>query len=302
MQGLFAAPFTPMFDDGSIDVSKIPDYAKMLIHDGVKGVFICGTTGEGMMLTEQERQQIAEAWIPFQSDDFAVMVHVGTNGYAESCSLAEHAAEIGAYAIGSMAPPFLPPSNAGPLVDFCKKIADAVPNTPFYYYHIPSVSGSAVSMHEFLLLAHDSIPNLAGIKFSHSNLMEMQQCLQFENGKYDLFHGFDEYLLSGWVLGAKAAIGSTYNYMAPVYIEMIQAFESGDIARARELQYTSVKVIENLFEFGGIPTGKAIMKIKGIDLGPPRSPLQRLSKEAFDILEGRLDALQVFPKSAIAES
>ncbi|MCL4163271.1 UNVERIFIED_CONTAM: hypothetical protein GTU68_025116 [Idotea baltica] len=294
MQGLFSAPFTPMFDDGSLNLSKIPAYAEMLIRDGVKGVFICGTTGEGMMLSLEERKQVAEAWIPFQAEDFAVMVHVGTNGYAESISLAQHAAEIGAYAIGSMASPFLPPCKASSLVDFCKKIADSVPNIPFYYYHIPSVSGSSASMKEFLTLAQDAIPTLAGIKFSHSNLMEMQQCLHFANGKYDLFHGFDEYLLSGLALGVKAAIGSTYNYMAPIYMAMIQAFETGNMERARELQYTSVKAIENLFEFGGIPTGKAIMRLKGLDVGPPRSPLQRLPEDAIETLKVRLDALDIF--------
>lgn len=280
IKGLIAATFTPFKGDGSLNLKIIPAYAEKLKKDGVSGVFICGTTGEGMFMTEEERIQVAEAWIKEQTNTFKVIVHVGTTSSLQSKKLAEHAEKIGAYAFSCMGPIFLAPNKVNDLVNFCATVASGAPNLPFYYYHIPSVSNVNISMPAFLKKAQKEIPNLTGIKFTHRNMMEMMQCLFAESGKWDILHGFDEELLMGLTAGAQGAVGSTYNYMAPLYNCIINAYTMGDIQKARLLQYESVKFVEVLIRYGGgVSGGKPVMKFVGIDCGPLRAPAHNLSSD-----------------------
>ncbi|MCT4602974.1 MAG: dihydrodipicolinate synthase family protein, partial [Marinifilum sp.] len=209
--GLVAAPFTPMDAKGELNLVEIKNYAERLKADGLAGVFICGTTGEGMLMTDEERCAIAEEWMKHQADDFKIIVHVGSTSYQSAANLAAHAQKIGADAVGCMGPVFLPPNDVPSLVAYCKEVAAAAPKIPFYYYHMPATSNVKVSMKEFLAQAEQVIPNLAGIKFTHFDLMEMQQGMAFANEKYEIMHGYDEVLLCGLSLGVKAAVGSTYN-------------------------------------------------------------------------------------------
>lgn len=281
--GLIAAPFTPMNMDGAINLKMIPEYAKKLKNDRVKGVFVCGTTGEGMLMTDEERKEVAEKWIAEQSDDFKVIVHVGTTSSKQSNELADHAQKNGAYAIGCMGPMFLKPARIEELVGFCAEVASGAPSLPFYYYHIPSVSGINLSMSKFIELATIQIPNFAGIKFTDNNFMEMQLCIDMDNGKWDILHGFDELLLAGLSFGAKAAIGSTFNFMAPLYNEIIKDFEHGNIDEARKKQINSVKIIHVLNSYGGaIVAGKRLMKTIGIDCGNFRLPVAKFNEKKYE--------------------
>ena len=280
LNGIIAAPFTPMLADGALNLSQIKPYATKLKNDGVSGVFICGTTGEGMLMTLEERKAVAAEWVKYQDSAFRVIVHVGTTSSRQSQELASHASSIKAFATGCMGPMFLKPANVSDLVQFCAEVGSGAPDLPFYYYHIPTVSEVWQPMNEFLKEAQTKIPNLAGIKFTHRNMMEMQQCLHADNGKWDIVHGFDEELLSGLVFGAQAAIGSTYNYMAPHYLKIIEAFKKGDIEVARILQYQVVKLIEVLIKYGGgVVGGKPIMRLAGLDCGPLRAPAHNISNE-----------------------
>lgn len=246
IKGLIAAPFTPMDGNGSINVDMICSYAAKLKDDGLNGVFICGTTGEGMLMTSEERKTVTEHWVAEQTDNFKVIVHVGTTSSKQSNELARHAQKTGAYAVGCMGPMFLKPARVEELVGFCAEVASGAPDLPFYYYHIPSISGIDFSMSEFIKMAATRIPNFNGIKFTDNNFMEMQQCLNLDNGKWDILHGFDELLLAGLVFGAKGGVGSTYNFMAPLYNGIIKDFENGNIENARKKQAISVKVINVL--------------------------------------------------------
>ena len=119
--------------------------------------------------------------------------------------------------------------------------------------------------------------------------------MMFGDGKYEIIHGYDEVLICGLVLGAKAAIGSTFNYMAPLYNRLIACVEKGDLATARELQQYSVKVVEVLMKYrGGAIGGKAIQSLCGIECGPSRLPIQTLSSDEITQLKKDLEALNFF--------
>lgn len=280
IKGLIAASFTPFHPDGTLNLSVIPAYAEKLKKDGTSGVFICGTTGEGMLMTEEERMLVAESWVKEQTESFKVIVHVGSTSGKQSQKLADHAEKIGAFAFAAMGPMFLAPGNVFDLVKYCCTVASGAPNLPFYYYHIPTVSNVNISMPLFLKEAQQLIPNLVGLKFTCRNQMEMMQCLHADNGKWNILHGFDEELLMGLASGATGAVGSTYNYIAPLYSQIIAAFEKGDIEQARMLQLESIKFIDILIKYGGgVAGGKPVMKFIGIDCGPLRAPAHNITEE-----------------------
>jgi N-acetylneuraminate lyase len=295
IEGIIAASFTPLKEDGELNLPVVEKYAYKLKQDGIQGVFVCGTTGEGYSLTLEERKLVLQEWLTHREGDFKVIAHVGSTSTLQSAELARHAAEKGASAISAMGPSFFQPTRAEELVGYCARIAQEAPDIPFYYYHIPAMSGVNVSMKEFLTQASVSIPNLQGIKFTHTNLMEMQQCMMFGDGSFDIVHGYDEVLLGGLALGAKAAIGSTYNYMAPHYLRLISQFEKGNIEAARALQRYAVKLVEVLFKYrGGVVCGKAIQSLCGIECGPCRLPLQTLSDIEIHALRKDLEAIEFF--------
>jgi len=285
LTGLIAAPFTAMCPDGSLNLGLIEAQARHLAAAGVRGAFICGTTGEGFSLTTEERMQVAERWLAVAPKSLAVIVHVAHNSLDESQKLAAHAEQIGAYAIASIGPTFFKPVGVEQLVDFCAPVAAAAPSLPFYYYHIPVMTGVNLSMPDFLRAAAKRIPNLAGIKFTDENLMAYTQCLNFEDGRYNILFGRDEILLAALALGATGAVGSTYNYMAPIYLKVMDAFKAGDLNAARQWQMASIHIIAVMIRHGGLPAGKAMMKLQGLDCGPVRPPLRNLSAEQYAALQ-----------------
>jgi len=291
LTGLIAAPFTAMNADCSLNLAMIERQAGALTENDINGVFICGTTGEGLSLTTDERMKIAEKWLAVAPRSLRIIVHVGHQCLNDSKELAAHAERIGAFAFATIAPTFFRVSNLQQLVDYCAQVADAAPGLPFYYYHMPAMTGADFPMHDFLALASRRIPNLAGIKFTHENLMDYTRCLNFENGRFNILFGRDEILLAALAMGATGAVGSTYNYMPAIYHRMIEAFNSGDTENARRYQSTAIEVISIMSRHGGLPAGKEMMKIIGLDCGPVRAPLQNLSPEALESLTRELDQI-----------
>ncbi len=287
LRGLIAAPFTPMFPDGALNTELIPSYYQMLKANGITGAFICGSTGEGVSLTLNEKKAIAEAWgnCTRNDEDFKVMMFLGGTCIADCKELAIHARHCGLYAVSFTAPYYFKPSDIEMLARTCEDIAAAVPEMPFYYYHIPVLTGVGFSMIDLLETAHDRIPNFAGIKYTDEDFMDYLSCLHYKNGKYDMLWGRDENMLSALVLGAKGAVGSTYNYAAPLYHNIINAYQINNLEKARQLQQTSINMISLLGKYGGIATGKAYMKMIGMDCGVFRLPVKNMSDTQFALFE-----------------
>ncbi|GAO29014.1 dihydrodipicolinate synthase family protein [Geofilum rubicundum] len=293
-EGLIAAPFTPMDENGDVMPELIPGYLEFLQRNGVAGVFINGSTGEGVSLSQRERLETTEAWtLAAKGKAVKVISLVGGTSYKDSIDSAQHAFSAGVDAIAIMAPYYFKPPTAVELVEFCRLVAASVPELPVYFYHIPVLTGCYVPMYDFLMEASDKIPNLAGIKYTHEDFMDYLSCLHFEGGKFDLLWGRDENFLSALVLGARAAVGSTFNYAAPLYHEMIRSFDAWDLPHARQLQQMSIDMIRLLPKYGGIATGKAFMKYLGFDFGKFRIPVKNMSAEAYERFVSDVDALDM---------
>ena len=296
IKGLIDAPFTPFHEDGSLNLAPIPEYAALLARNRLKGVFINGSSGEGYMLTEEERMQLAEAWMAAVPEDFKVIVHVGSTSVMSSRRLAEHAQKIGAWGIGAMATPFPKIGSIEQLCRYCEEIASAAPELPFYYYHIPAFNGAFLSMYDFLKAVDGRIPNFAGIKYTFESLYEYNRCRRYQNGKFDMLHGQDETILPCLAMGgAQGGIGGTTNYNGRCLTGILEAWEKGDLEKARQLQDFAQDVIDVICNFrGNIVGGKRIMKLIGLDLGPNRVPFMSVTKEEEQELRRQLEAIDFF--------
>lgn len=295
LEGLVAAVFTPMNQNGEINLEAIDKYAQYLIQSGITGVFVNGTTGEGASLTTEERKQILERWITAIDGKLKVINHVGSFSLPQSAELAAHSQACGADAIASIAPSFFKPATVEDLVQFFKPIAATAPELPFYYYNMPSMTGVQLSVEQFLLRGREEIPTLVGVKFTHNDLMEMGACLALENGAFEILHGYDEVLIAGVSLGAVSAVGSTYNYFAPVYLKVLEAMRQGDLATARSNQLRSIELVKVIIRYGGgVRGGKAIMNLMGYDCGPCRLPISAFSDKEYETLRSDLEAIGFF--------
>lgn len=293
LQGLIAAPFTPMYKDGSLHVEIIPAYYAMLKANNVNGAFICGSTGEGVSMTSAEKIKVIEAWTNCTKKDagFTVMPLLGGTSVQDCKELAVRARQAGVDAVSFTAPFYFKPANVSMLAQACMEVASAVPDLPFYYYHIPVLTGVNFPMIDLLKEISDKIPNFKGIKYTHEDFMDFLSCLQFKDGKYDMLWGRDENMLPALAVGAKGAVGSTFNYAAPLYYKLIDAFNKGKLEDARILQQKSINMIELLGKYGGIAAGKAYMKLIGLDCGEFRLPVKNMSSSDFDLFKKDVDQL-----------
>lgn len=293
LEGLIAAPFCPLNNNEELNTELIPAYYAFLKQNGITGVFINGSTGEGVSLTMEEKKRIAEAWAESsnQDPDFKVMSFLGGTCLADCIELAQHSQLIGLYAVSFTAPYYFMPANVKVLAEICMKVANSVPDMPFYYYHIPVLTGVNFPMIELLRELDGKLANFAGIKYTHEDFMDYQTCLAYNNGHYDLLWGRDENMLSAMVLGAKGAVGSTFNYAAPLFYDLIAAFEANDLDKARALQLKAIDMIRLLGKYGGLAVGKAFLKLVGINCGEFRLPFKNMNAEQFE--KFKLDVAQL---------
>lgn len=290
---LIAAPHTPLNARGDLNLDVVQHQANHFVATGVTGVFVAGSTGEGHSLTVEERIEIADQWtVVGRQAGLRVMIHVGHNSQRESVRLAARAADAGADAISAMAPCYYKPAGIDDLIDYLAPIADAAASLPFYFYDIPSMTGVSLSSAE-LLRSGERLPTLAGVKFTNSDLMQFQECVQFDGGRYEIWFGCDEALLAGYALGAQGAVGSTYNFAAPLYHQLIAAWDTGDQEAARALQGQSIKLIRCCQKYGYMAAAKSVMSMLGIDCGPVRPPLRNLSPQQLSEFQQTIAAMNL---------
>lgn len=294
LSGLVAATLTPLRADGSVNVEPIPRIVDHLERTGVSGIYICGSTGEGISLSSQERQAVSEAYVAAAKGRLKTVVQVGHNSLAEARALAAHAAEIGADAISATAPSYFKIASIPMLVDCMAEIAAGAPETPFYYYHIPSLTGAALDMVEFLPSADRRIGNLVGMKYTTPEADVYQTCLNLQDGRFDVLWGRDEMLLSALAVGSRGAIGSTYNIAAPLYRKILDAFQAGDMAEAQRLQLLAVKAIRVLLNYPFLAVLKWLLGVYGIECGGCRLPQANLTTERTAQVRTELEELGFF--------
>lgn len=237
-------------------------------------------------MTSEERCRIAEAWaVSGPKHGIRVIVHVGAESVLTAQSLAAHAATLkGVYAISAMPPVFFKPGNVKALVDTMGSIAAAAPSVPFYYYHIPQKTEVNFNMRDFLSAADGAIPNLVGIKFTHTALDDLQYCLRFrfkDGSSPDILFGKDEMLLAALALGVKGAVGTTYNYNGVLQNTLIKAYSTGDMVTAHDAQFDTTTLIVSTLDFSSSSSEFGFKVLMNVVMDAMKLPNMGLARLPF---------------------
>ena len=311
IRGLVAPVFTPMkFSDAGgvvVDLSKVPAQSAYLNRTGVDWAYTAGTTGESVDLTVAERIALAHAWIDVGVTK--VIVHVGAESLVDAKRMAADAEAYGANAIAAMPPTYLKPATLEALVATMAAVAAEAPNTPFYYYHIPIMTGVTFPMADFFALADAAIPSLIGVKFAYGALDDMSLTVNygpFKNGpawrqgqRPNVLFGKDQYLLSALVLGADGGVGTTYNWNGELQNAMMAAYRQGDHAMARQAQLAVTRMVVAMVNASTSPSlaGSLAFKVAmnaigldKLDMGPPRLPMLPASSAGLASMKKTLSA------------
>jgi N-acetylneuraminate lyase len=248
----------------------------MQIERGVSGFFVCGGTGEGLLLSAEERRAVLETVVETVAGRVNVIAHIGTLDTQTACALAAHAARLRVDAVSAV-PPVYFRVDANALYEHYRAIADAADGLPLYPYHIPSATGVEISaqvMHRLM-----GIATVRGIKYSSYNLYDMRNIIELDPDRLTVLSGFDEVCVAALCMGAHGAIGTTYNVMPATFCALYRAMRTGDLARAQELQFRANRVITALLSAPLIPALKAVLTDQGYPCGNARPPQPALSDD-----------------------
>lgn len=269
-KGVFVALNTIYDKNDEINVDAIKELVRIYKSKGVKGVYVCGSTGEGFLLSTEERMQVAEAVMDAADDDFTVIVHVGCAGTKESIRLARHAEKIGVDAVSAVPSVYYHLSPAS-VEKHWNGIIDST-DLPFVIYNIPQLTSFNLPLDLFERMAKN--PKVIGIKNSEEPVYNMERYRTVAGDDFIIFNGSDEQYLGGRLMGANAGIGGTYGTMPELFVKLDELINQNKIDKAKELQY---KINDVIFDLISLPSlyGAAknvISRRFGIDAGVPRSP------------------------------
>ena len=288
-RGIWPALVTPFTDDGgTLAPARIEPLVRHLIDAGSGGFFVCGGTGEGSAMSVAERKSMAEATIAAVAGAVPLIFQVGATSTANAVELARHAAAAGADAVASVAPVDRPNDLQAAVAHYAA--IGAATDLPFYVYWLAHTAAKEVTAEQFLE-AMEAVPNFSGLKFTDSNFYLFQRLVQLGGERLNLISGPDEICLGGMVAGSDAAIGSTYNIMPRLFVEMRRLFEASDIRPAMALQARANVVISTLMRFDVLGAVKEILTMGGLPVGPVRPPRAALDDGDRAALRQALDDL-----------
>ncbi len=289
-RGIWPALVTPFTDDGgALAPDRVEPLVGHLIDAGSGGFFVCGGTGEGGSMSVAERKAMAETTIAAVAGAVPLIFQVGATSTANAVELARHAAAEGADGVASVAPVDRPNDLEAAVAHYAA--IGAATNLPFYVYWIERTAARGVSAEQFLE-AMEAVPNFSGVKFTDSNFYLFQRLVQLGGDRLNLISGPDEICLGGMVAGSDAAIGSTYNIMPRLFVEMRRLFEESRIRPAMDLQARANQVIALLMRFDVLGAVKEILAMRGLAVGPVRPPRAALDEADRAALRRELDDLE----------
>ena len=276
LSGAIAASITPLLDGGSRpDEEAIGPLVRFLFEGGVDGAFVCGTTGEGVLLAVDERRRVADGFVQARPEGFAIAVHAGAQSTADTVALATHAKEIGADAVAVIAPPYFPLDD-GALFEHLRSAAEACGGLPFYVYEFAARSGYPVPV-SIVERLRETAPNLAGMKVSDTPWSAVEP---YRLDGLDLFVGNEPLVLEGLAHGADGTVSG----LAAAFPEIVASLVHERDPRAGE------RVASLRADLGAIPFHAALKEIlvaRGVPIRPDvRAPLRALTPAERELALG----------------
>jgi len=284
--GIWPALVTPLTAEGQVNVGVAETLIEDLLAAGVGGLYVCGGTGEGVLLSPQVRRRMAEVAIGAVAGRVPVMVHVGAIDRSTTLELAQQASSAGADAISAV-PPFYFTYPFGAILDHYRAIA-SVSSVPLYVYHIPGATGTLLTVDQLLQIC--ALDGVAGLKYSSVDLYFLSELLaRRDSNQVNVLSGPDQLFLPCLSLGVEGAIGTFYNLLPRLFIDIMESFHRGEFAAARRLQFAANEVIAATRPYGVIPAIKAMLAMQGYDVGQGVPPMPPVEGDQAKRLQGDLE-------------
>lgn len=284
-KGIIPAFYACYDEEGNISPERVKALTEFHIKKGVQGVYVNGSSGECIYLSVEERKIVLENVMAAAKGKLTVIAHVACNNTRDSVELAKHAESLGVDAIAAIPPIYFRlPEYA--IADYWNAMSDAAPNTDFIIYNIPQLAGVALTQGLYAKMREN--PHVIGVKNSSMPVQDIQMFCAAGGEDYIVFNGPDEQFMSGRVIGAKAGIGGTYGAMPELFLELDRLVESGNMEKARELQYTINDIIYKMCSSHGNMYGvikEILRKNENLDIGGVRSPLASLIESDMAVVE-----------------
>jgi len=289
-EGVIPAIVTPLTDDGkNIELSVIREYCDFMVERGVMGIFCCGTTGEGPLLSISERKRVAEEVVLNVNKRIKVVVNAGCITTEDSVELTLHCRDIGADAAAVVLPYYYPLDDQA-LFNHFMFLVENVPDYPIFVYNIPQCTCNNLSTSLFQKLIK-SLPSLVGVKTSNPDPFQIQEYIRIAGDGCSIFVGCDGLVLSALAMGAAGLVSGNASAYPEPFIDIYNAFINGDLEKARQYQLMIDRLRAVLGDGSLIALFKEALKFRGISAGKVRRPNRELSPEEVETLRRSLTSL-----------
>jgi len=288
--GIIPAMLTPFKRGGAVvDYDCAGALAIHLAKKGVDGLFVAGTTGEGLLMRLDERKKLLEVVVDAVGDKLDVVAQTGCLDTPGTIELTRHAAEAGAVAAGVVTPGFYGYDEAALYAHF-KKVAGSVPGFPIMLYDIPGTAKNLVGPSLIVKLAN-GVKNIVGVKDSGGRMQKLNELLAQAPKGFIVINGVDEYTFQARLAGAHGSVASTANVVPELFKAVYKYTDAGQLDQAWNAQ----KKLGNacaLFKYGAmVSIFKEALRLRGFDAGYVRAPQRELTKaERRELEKGMKEA------------
>ena len=271
--GAATAIVTPMMENGAVDYEAFGRLIDWQIEEGINALVICGTTGEGSTLTDEEHKEVLEYAFKKANGRVPMIAGTGSNDTAYAIDLTKHACEIGYDGMLIVTPYYNKATQKG-LIAMFTAIADAS-TKPLILYNVPSRTGVDIAVSTYATLADH--PNIAGIKEASGNISKIVELAAAVGDKVDIYSGNDDQIVPILAIGGKGVISVLSNVAPKATVEMCDAYFKGDVKRSAQLQLDYIPLVKALFcEVNPIPVkaATAALGFGGNYLRLPFTPME----------------------------
>lgn len=278
---IYSALIVPFNEDESVNYDALRDLVEMELRSGVEGFYVCGSSGEGLLLSVEERCAVTDCVVSQTAGRVPVIAHCGTIRTQDAITLAKAARSSGCKAV-SMIPPYYYHFSMDEICGYYEDVMAAVPDLPMILYNIPQFTGIEFSKQNASRLLTN--PNIIGVKHTSNNLYSLERMATSFPEKV-LINGFDEQFLGALSMGAQATIGTTVNMFAPLFKAIRELYRKGDMKNALIIQQDLNRRVEELVSVGIFPATKYACTLLGVDCGSCRKPFGTLTEEQKELVK-----------------
>lgn len=279
IEGIITALITPFAREGNVDEKALRELVEFQVRSRVHGLYPCGTAGEGLTMSIEQRKRVAEIVVNQVKGRIPVVVHIGAISTAMTIHLAKHAEKIGADALGCVTPYYYTPDNDA-IIEHFKRVAEAV-RTPLFVYNIPHRTN--INVTPDLMIRLTKLPNIIGIKDSSRDFTRLCEYIEMLGRGFTVICGTDAFMIPALFMGAKGAISAISNSFPELFVEAYNAYKKQNYGKAIELQHRIVAARRVLANPAIAPLKEAL-KMRGFRAGTVKRPLRPMTdKETIEL-------------------